>query len=291
MKIKDMDNILCYPGGKKYLLNHIYKILPKHDLWVDVFGGGGTVTLYKEPSNHEVFNDINGNLTCLFEKIQNNVLDFIEYSELHSKVSSRDLFKKSLKKLNDGNLNPMQRAVLFFYVNRYSFSGNGTNFAGFSVNSVNKSKSLENKLRDPILNISERIKNIIFENQDFEVLLKRKSLNHKDVLIFCDPPYKKGGEMYEKMSGGVEWDYSKTLRMVEILENLDSKVIITIDEDSKTLGLSSKWRSIEVDRVNMMSIPKNDGKRSHDIEYIHVNFDYENIIKHSNIKKNKFFDF
>lgn len=53
---------LRYFGGKAKLAHSIIPYLPDHHCWVDLFGGAANMTIAREPSKVEVFNDKDGDL-------------------------------------------------------------------------------------------------------------------------------------------------------------------------------------------------------------------------------------
>ncbi len=60
-----------WAGGKSRVRDTIIAMLPKHDCYVEVFGGAGWVLFGKEPSRVEVFNDIDGDIVNFFEVVKN----------------------------------------------------------------------------------------------------------------------------------------------------------------------------------------------------------------------------
>ena len=60
-------------GGKTKLDSDIIDLIPQdHNIYIEVFGGAGSVLYSKTPSKLEVFNDINSELINLHRAIRNN---------------------------------------------------------------------------------------------------------------------------------------------------------------------------------------------------------------------------
>jgi DNA adenine methylase len=55
-----------YHGGKFRIRESILEHFPKHKVYVEPFGGAGSILMAKSPSNVEVYNDTEGNIVNLF---------------------------------------------------------------------------------------------------------------------------------------------------------------------------------------------------------------------------------
>ena len=65
--------MLPWVGGKQALFKTIIKRFPsdyRRRMYVEVFGGGGTMLLNKDRSVKEIFNDANGNLINLYRVVR-----------------------------------------------------------------------------------------------------------------------------------------------------------------------------------------------------------------------------
>ena len=76
-------NFIGYVGGKFYLKEKIYSILPNHTIFVEVFGGAANVLLHKSPSKVEVYNDLR--LLQLVKNIKGKFILTTYENELYSK--------------------------------------------------------------------------------------------------------------------------------------------------------------------------------------------------------------
>ena len=97
-------------------------------MYVEVFGGGGSVLLNKERSVREVLNDANGNLINLYRVVREHPdelkdrLLYVLHSREDFKIAQRRLAQFSYK-------DDILRAADFYQVVRQSYAGNGKQFS------------------------------------------------------------------------------------------------------------------------------------------------------------------
>jgi len=61
-----MLSFFPYIGGKYYMLSTLLKLIPKHRIYLELFGGSAKLLLNKEPSKIEVYNDYSKQIANLF---------------------------------------------------------------------------------------------------------------------------------------------------------------------------------------------------------------------------------
>jgi DNA adenine methylase len=62
--------VLRYFGGKYRLAPWIHSLMPAHEVYVEAFGGAGSVLLTKKPARSEIFNDLDGDVVNFFEVLR-----------------------------------------------------------------------------------------------------------------------------------------------------------------------------------------------------------------------------
>lgn len=150
--------------------------------------GGASVLLSKPQKGIEVYNDIGKNVYSLFKCLQ----DVENFGALKDRLDLsyylEDTRKEFIEKLKEPDIDIVDRAYMFFYVNNTSFNGTG----GFSTSTYvrrNMSANVSRFLRriDRLPEIHNRLSSVIIENKNiFDILEK---YDDKDVFLYLDPPY------------------------------------------------------------------------------------------------------
>ncbi|MDR1459143.1 MAG: DNA adenine methylase, partial [Bacteroidales bacterium] len=93
MQKLSMKTPVTYYGGKQKMVNTIVPLLPKHRLYCEPFCGGAAIFWAKEPSEIEVLNDTNREVTNFYQVAKN---DFVNLEkEIRITLNSRDLHRKA----------------------------------------------------------------------------------------------------------------------------------------------------------------------------------------------------
>lgn len=115
-----------------------HPLIPKHKIYVEVFGGGAQLLFAKPPSSVEVYNDLDSGLVNFFRVLR----DEKSFAEFQRKVSllpySReefDTFKERYK--NDAIESQVERAVAFFVLAKQCFGAFFARSWGYSLLSRN----------------------------------------------------------------------------------------------------------------------------------------------------------
>jgi len=124
--------IFPWIGGKQSLYKLIINRFPadyRQRKYVEVFGGGASVLLNKDRSAKEIYNDFNSSLVNMYRVVRENPLEF--QNRLRYVLNSREDYDRIKKRLAHGhNKDPVQWAVDFYYLIKFSYGGGGTSFGG-----------------------------------------------------------------------------------------------------------------------------------------------------------------
>jgi DNA adenine methylase len=180
-----------YFGGKGNMFNDIIKYFPKPDTYntyIEPFGGSYSIGLRLNPvPPNEVYNDLEQNVYSLYKVISDNEL-FVKFKEKCDLFPYSEDFREEFRGKLKEELDILDRAFYYFYVNRTSHNGVG----GFSMNLIprrNMSKSVSDYLSsvDRLEVLHQRLSKIIITNKDGIELIKK--YDKPEVLFYHDPPY------------------------------------------------------------------------------------------------------
>lgn len=251
-------------GGKAHLAKEILPF-PHHLRYVEVFGGGGSLLFAKTPSSEEILNDNNGRLINAYRQIQSDVEKLTIECIRSGSLASRKIGDECIEISPD----PITDAFRFLYLNKHSFSGLSNRFTSRNGNCSSHHDVFMNTIAR-FRAINRRIRDVIFENQDFRRIVKR--FDSPNTLFYCDPPYLQGGEMYEQVTGGHEWTLQDFTDLVDLLRQIQGKFVLSYDTvDWMTEEDKKHWTVQTVARMNRMNA---DGGRNQKqcTEYIVRNF-------------------
>lgn len=184
--------ILRYPGGKWLLADWIVSQFPEHTGYLEPYCGSAAVFFHKEPAEHEIINDLNGDLVNLFRVLRSHSLELID--QIHLTPWSREEYDASYAPCED----PIERARRFLV---RCWQAHGTRLNGKSgwrhrgPSSGGKTASLWKQLPDRLMAVIDRLKDAEIECLPALDIIKA----YPDFLLYVDPPYElstRNGAMY-----------------------------------------------------------------------------------------------
>ncbi len=177
--------LLRYHGGKWMLAPWILSHFPVHRVYVEPFGGAGSILLRKRRSYCEVWNDLDGEVVNLFHVARDRG------DELREKLTltpfARAEFVLSYER-SDDPLEQARRTVV------RSFMGHASNSVqqktGFRSNSHRSGCTPSHDwqhLPDSYKALIERLRGVVIENRDACKVMSQH--DRPDTLHYLDPPY------------------------------------------------------------------------------------------------------
>jgi DNA adenine methylase len=182
----------AYLGAKQRLASRIIESLPPHNCWVEAFCGSSAITLAKPPAPIEVINDLDSEVTNVFEQLRNNSEALCRAVTLTP--YAREEFE--LARLGAPAADPLERARRFLVATMMTINSTiakkGT--CGFSYSQSYLRGGMEARvsrwvnLPERLQQVVERFKRVRIEKKDARDLV-RMFLDRPATLMYLDPPY------------------------------------------------------------------------------------------------------
>ena len=182
--------VLRYPGGKWKLAPWILSHFPGHKVYVEPYGGAGSVLLQKKRASHgEVLNDLDEDIVTLFRVLRSPEDAKRLIREIELTPFARDEFDLSREATSD----PIEKSRRFLV---RSFMGQGSCILyennGFRSKRMGCNFPSHDWMNLPphIRTIVERLKGVVIENRPALEILER--YDDPEALFYVDPPYLHG---------------------------------------------------------------------------------------------------
>lgn len=176
---------LTYFGGKWRLAPWIISHFPPHEIYVEPFGGGGSVLLRKSPSRVEIYNDLNTELVDFFRVLRHPSQSSRLFRLLKRTPYARDELRAAYGLTDD----PVERARRLAVRSFQAFHPRAIfgDPAPFDCRiSHNEAMSWANYVR-ALPRIIDRLRNVIIENRPALSIIAAH--DSPQSLIYVDPPY------------------------------------------------------------------------------------------------------
>lgn len=233
---------ISYYGGKQNMVTTIIPLIPTHQIYVEPFFGGGAIYWAKEPSNHEVVNDVNMNIVNFYEVLKHSYFDLRK--KVESTLHSRETYKKAMIIYDCPWLfadDPVVRAWAFWVVTQQGFATKIGTWGYSRSNQV--PKTITNKIDRFQEVLSERLRMTTIEQNDaHKVILSRDTV---DTFVYADPPYIDTNQGHY---GG--YDITHFKRDLNALATLKGKFLLSTYPSDILREFTHKygWFTIEVDK-------------------------------------------
>jgi DNA adenine methylase len=186
--------VLRWHGGKWRLAPWIISYFPEHRIYVEPFGGAGSVLLRKERSYAEVYNDLDEEVVNLFRVLRDEAQAARLIELLRLTPFARPEFEASYDPTDD-QVERARRLIIRSYMgfgsNAHACVASGASSTGFRSDS-NRSGTTPShdwaKYPEALRLIVRRLAGVVIERWPARKLLERYG-SRGDVLLYLDPPY------------------------------------------------------------------------------------------------------
>lgn len=236
--------IIRYHGGKWRLAPFIISHFPSHRVYVEPFGGGGSVLLRKPRSYAEIYNDLDADIVNLFQVARDDGERLALACELTP--FARDEFFDSYLPADE----PIERARRAIF---RSFAGFGSAAAtgqstGFRSNSNRSGTTPAHdwmNYPDCLRQVVQRLRGVVIENRDAVECMQRHDT--PETLHYVDPPYTHSTRSFRSRS--TNYRYEMTDEQHEVLASalcdLSGMVVISGYRSDLYDRLYAGWQRID----------------------------------------------
>ena len=201
--------VLRYHGGKWRIAPWVISFFPEHRVYVEPFGGAGSVLMRKPRSYAEIWNDLDDEVVNLFRVLRSD-----RATELRRMIELTPYARSEFNTAYEHSPDDLERARRLVV---RSFMGHGSSGArkhrtGFRSN-TNRLGSTPCgdwcSLPASLDTIIARLRGVIIEQRPFEMIIERNG--EPGTLIYCDPPYMFGTRSQKRIGNDLFHGYAHEL--------------------------------------------------------------------------------
>lgn len=224
---------LRWHGGKWLLAPWIISLMPPHRVYVEPFGGGGSVLLRKPPAYAEIYNDLDTGVVSFFRIMRDPATGEQLRTLLELTPFSRDEFNDCYLPTDDP-MESARRMVMRSFMGFGSDGATGECRTGFRSSSNRSGTTPAKDWRnypDSLPALIDRLRGVVIENRDAIEVMQRHDTT--DALHYVDPPYMHAlRSRTNRRKGAVgnyrhELDDDDHLRLLEALRGLKGAVMLS----------------------------------------------------------------
>jgi len=260
--MKSLKTPLRYPGGKSRAVPKLFEYLPKEiSEYREPFLGGGSMAI----AITKAYPDVPVWVNDLYEPLYNFWVNLREFGtsmteelrslkkENQNTETARALFDFCKVQVNDKDVDPLQRAVAFYVVNKCSFSGltESSSFSGQASNNNFTMRGIEKLPEYSDLIADWKITNLSYEEVVADCTHKTPigSVN-ESAFIYVDPPYNIKDVLYGKKGNMHKgFDHSK---FADVMDSVLSNVMISYNNHPDIQQRFDEWHQYDWDHTYTM---------------------------------------
>lgn len=217
--------LIRYHGGKFRLADWIISHFPKHETYVEPFGGGASVLLSKTPSRMEVYNDLDSDIVNFFEILRDQHLA----EELAQQIELTPYSRVEFLNARDETSDRIERARRLVIRAQMGFGSAGATRAktGFRLDTARSGSDIVTiwqRQPEIIIQAAARLKKVLIENRDAIKVIQDH--DREDTLFFIDPPYVHETRTIGDKAYRHEMTNADHEQLIDVLKQCKGKVIL-----------------------------------------------------------------
>lgn len=237
--------VVRYHGGKWRLAPWVISHFPEHRVYVEPFGGGGSVLIQKRLSMVEVLNDRYSRIVNLFRVLRDPVMaERLQDLLCLTPYAEEEYF--ACREVSPDAVEDARRMIVLGHQGHGSTGASGGKKSGWRRGVRDHGGSSASEWRDLWQHVdlwSERLRGVYLENSDAVEVMQR--WDAVDALHYVDPPYV-GESRTEGLRGYAhEMEDADHVRLAECLHGLKGRVIVSGYQSDLYEELFKGWIRVE----------------------------------------------
>lgn len=243
--------MLRYHGGKFLLAKWIISHFPKHRIYVECFGGGGSVLMQKPLSYAEVYNDKWDTVVNVFEVLRDKGSAAELERRLRLTPFSRTEFNKCGEIAISETQDLIEKARLTIFRSFAGFGSASTNAkhsTGFRANS-NRSGTTPAQdwanFPDHIKSFVARLQGVVIENKDYRDVIAQHDT--AETLFYLDPPYVHNTRNMQRGNSAYAFEMTDDdhREMAKIINEIKGMAVVSGYDSELYSEIFKGWSKIE----------------------------------------------
>lgn len=262
----DMLKPFRYMGGKIQLTKTLLRALPKHDRYVELFTGGGTLFWAKKKASIGVLNDTSDIVYKTYKAIKYTPL------ELEKEIRGLLPCKAMYVEIMDGTLKPrneLEEVAFWLYTGFYSIFGTR------APKSFDDNLRKNSFLRRSYVKYAKKLEDVVISKRDYKAILS-DCKDDTNSFFYLDPPYLDTFNAYDCKD--VDINFFKEMK--ESLKEIKGKFLLSHIKHESIREIFKDFEIVEVDTIYQLgkSAKDNDGSALKKKEYLIANYDIKNLL-------------
>mgnify|MGYP005993114087 CR=1 FL=1 len=255
-------SIFRWAGSKKKLINELNLAAPnKYNNYIEPFVGSGIFYLHQN-AHSAVLADYNEHLIQAYTQVRDNPTKLWERC---CSISNMESTYYEVRSLDPYNLNDIDRAARFIYINRYCFNGvYRTNLkGGFNVSRGKGNLGIPSW--EVFKAFSDKLQGCQLQCSDFETVIDEANA---DDFIYIDPPYIDLSKRDRGEYGAGSFGHHDLERLAESAKRASDrgcKLLISYMDCDFMKDLFSEWRLFPLEVSRSVSCTTSNRKKAKEI--------------------------
>jgi DNA adenine methylase len=215
-----MKKPFAWYGGKEALASTLVSFLPRHKVYVEVFGGSGALLFAKEPSALEIFNDLDSGVVNFFRVLRSPEQAAMLQDRLSLTPYAREEYYDCLCQWKEAD-DPVEKARTWFVgvMQSMNCSIRNTGWSSTKMPGSNPARAWTNSIAH-LSACTRRLAHVQIDHRDFEAVIH--AYDSPETCFYLDPPYlldtrRKGYTYHQEMN---EADHRRLLACLHHIKGM-----------------------------------------------------------------------